>query len=329
MTFYLIVALSVFSISLLGTRLVLLELKNRPFLIDIPNARSNHTMPIPRGGGIAVITAMVIGLLLMNAGYGIILSLLILAAVSLIDDLLDLSPILRLAVQCLAVTIPLSAMEDLAFGGLFPVWMDKAIIGFMWVGFTNIFNFMDGIDGISASETVSIGSGFCALCIFTGMFPSELFSYSLVVAVAACGFIWWNWHPAKIFLGDVGSVPLGFILGYLLLLAATNGYGYAAAILPAYYVADGGITLIKRLIKRQKIWVAHSKHYYQRAVRKGMRHDVVVRYIIGINLLLIMLAILSVLHAELAIVYLAVAYMAVFMLLGVFAYDTKSLLDEE
>lgn len=328
MTFYLIVAFSIFAIAILGTRLVLLELKNRPFLIDIPNARSNHKMPIPRGGGIAVVTAMVIGLLLMDADYSIILALLILASVSLVDDLLHLSPILRLAVQFLAVTIPLCGMEELVFGGLFPMWLDKLVVGILWVGFTNIFNFMDGIDGISASETISVCTGIFVLCAITGQFPDPLSSYSLVVAMAACGFLWWNWHPAKIFLGDVGSIPLGFILGYLLMLAVLHGYGYAAAILPAYYIADGGITLFKRLAKGQKVWVAHSKHYYQRAARKGMRHDAVVRYIIGINLLLAMLAVLSVLHKELAGLYLAVAYMAVFMLLGVFAHDTQSLLDD-
>ena len=185
----------------------------------------------------------------------------------------------------------------------------------------NLFNFMDGIDGLAATEMIGVGIGFCLLSAFAGVtFPHALFAYNLILAAAGCGFLWWNWHPAKIFLGDVGSIPIGFLLGYLLLLAANSGYLFAALILPAYYLSDGTITLARRLWQGKKIWVAHSEHYYQQAVRRGRRHDTVTRYIFGLNILLVFLATLAVINPRIAVIHLAVAYLAVFMLLGFFAH---------
>jgi len=322
MPFYVFIALSVFLISLLGTRLMILALRKKTIMMDIPSLRSNHSAPTPRGGGIAVVIAIVIGLLLADVNqYGILLAVFLLAAVSLLDDLISVPVMVRLLVQVMAVSIPLSMLHQPLFGGYLPLWLDKTIIAVLWIWFINLFNFMDGIDGISAAEMVSIGTGLLLLYVIEGIFPDTLSIYGLVIATAGCGFVWWNWHPAKIFLGDVGSVPIGFLLGYILLEAALKGYGYVALILPAYYLSDGTITIFRRLWQRKKIWIAHSEHYYQRAVRHGRSHDAVVRMIIGVNLLLILLATLSVLHHDIAIFDLAIAYMAVFMLLGFFAHD--------
>lgn len=321
MTFYTILALSAFLISLLGTKLTILALRKRTVLLDIPNLRSNHRAPTPKGGGIAVITALIICLLVADISYEVVLSLLLLAAISLLDDLIGVPVIVRLIVQVFAVAIPLSAMPDAIFGGIFPNWLDKTIVGLLWIWFINLFNFMDGIDGLSATEMICIGIGLCFPAVLTGAFPDSLSIYGLIITAAACGFLWWNWHPARIFLGDVGSVPIGFLLGFLLLIAIRDGYVYTALILPGYYLADGTITLIRRLRQGKKVWVAHSEHYYQRAVRSGRSHESVVRYIFGINLLLILLATLSVLNDELADFYLALAYLAVFMLLGFFAHN--------
>lgn len=323
MTFYITLSLSAFLISLLGTRLLILALRRRPVLVDIPNLRSNHTRPTPKGGGIAVVMALVICLLVADLDYSIVLSLLLLTAISLLDDLIGVPISVRFLVQVIAVAIPLSAMQ-LAFNGFFPIWFDKLLIGIFWVWFINLFNFMDGIDGISAAETVCIGIGLCFPAALTGAFPNALSTYALIVAAAGFGFWWWNRHPAKIFLGDVGSVPIGFLLGYLLLLAAMQGYIYAAVILPAYYLGDSTVTLLRRLYQGKKIWQAHSEHYYQRAVRGGWRHDQVVRYILGCNLLLLLLATLSILNPEVAWVHLAMAYLIVCMLLGFFAHNNPS-----
>jgi UDP-N-acetylmuramyl pentapeptide phosphotransferase/UDP-N-acetylglucosamine-1-phosphate transferase len=320
MTFYIILALSAFMISLLGTRLTILAFRKRTHFLDIPNARSNHKTPTPKGGGIAVVFALIITLLVADISYGIVLSILILAAVSLLDDLIDVPQIIRLIVQFLAVSIPLALLTVPVFGDIFPLWLDKVITGLLWVWFINLFNFMDGIDGISPTEMICISLGFCLVAVFTDTFPDPLSTYSLLIYAAGSGFLWWNWHPARIFLGDVGSIPIGFLLGYLLLLAALSGYGYAALILPAYYLSDSTITLLRRLFTGKKIWQAHSEHYYQKAVRKGMKHDTVVKFIFGLNLLLILLAVIATINPEIAIFELAMAYTSVFMVLGYFAH---------
>ena len=318
--FYSAVALSAFLISLLGTRLMILALRKRTVLLDIPNLRSNHRAPVPKGGGIAVVISLIICLLVVDIDYGIVLSLLLLAAVSLLDDLIGVPIVIRLCVQIIAVTVALSGMPDFVSASVLPNWVIHCFVGLLWVWFINVFNFMDGIDGISASEMISIGIGVAVPVVLLGDFPSVLSNYGLIVASAAFGFLWWNWHPAKIFLGDVGSVPIGFLLGYLLLLAFTHGYHFTAIILPAYYLSDASITLIKRAYRRQKIWQAHSEHYYQQAIRKGKSHEFVVRCIFGINLLLILLAVQATLTPELGLFHTATAYMIVWMLLGFFAH---------
>jgi len=319
-TFYIILSLSVFLISLIGTRLTILALRQRTVLLDIPTLRSNHKIPTPRGGGIAVVMAMVIGLLVADIEYGIVLSIFMLAAVSLLDDLIRVPVMVRLLVQILAVLIAVSIIHTPLFGALLPLWLDRLVTVLLWVWFINLFNFMDGIDGLTASEMICISFGLCLIPIILGTFPDQLSIYGMVVAAAGGGFLWWNWRPAKIFLGDVGSIPIGFIVGYLLLLAIQAGFIFPVLILPAYYLCDGGITMLRRLLRGKKIWQAHSDHYYQRAVRSGRRHDAVVCYIIGLNLLLGSLAILSVLDRDLAWLHLAMAYMLVCIILGFFAH---------
>jgi UDP-N-acetylmuramyl pentapeptide phosphotransferase/UDP-N-acetylglucosamine-1-phosphate transferase len=112
-------------------------------------------------------------------------------------------------------------------------------------------------------------------------------------AAPAAGFLVWNWHPARLFLGDVGSVPLGFALGWLLLHAAIAGYWAAALILPLYYLADATITLGRRALRGAKIWQAHREHFYQRAVARGRGHDAVVGAIAVGNVVLIGCALIA------------------------------------
>ncbi len=314
----LFIALSAFLIALIGTRLLVVAFRGRQLMLDVPNLRSNHAAPVPKGGGLAVLFALIIPMLVANVELAIVLSLLMLAAVSLMDDLIGVPAPVRLLVQVMAVSIPLSALPiDLA-GEHLPSLSEKILIGIMWIWCINLFNFMDGIDEISAAEMISIGLGIALLMVFAEEFPNPLSQYAMVIAAAGCGFWWWNRHPAKIFLGDVGSIPIGFLIGYVLLLTAHAGYVAAALILPGYYVADATVTLIKRAWGGQKLWVAHSTHYYQQAVRKGWKHQVVVRYIAGVNVLLGFLAIYSILNPEWQWLYVALAYMAVFMLMGFF-----------
>ena len=180
----------------------------------------------------------------------------------------------------------------------YPSWLGGLALAAMtvgWVGFINFYNFMDGIDGISAVETLSI-AGFFLLLPILGVGQQE-FMLLYGIAIALCGaslsFLRLNWHPAKIFLGDVGSVTIGYLLGLGLIMLAVNGFWTVALTLPLYYLADGGITLLRRLFKGEKIWEAHKTHFYQRAAQAAGRHDVVVLKIAACNAVLTLIAALE------------------------------------
>ena len=149
---------------------------------------------------------------------------------------------------------------------------------------------MDGIDGLAGVETACVGIGIALVAVATGL-AAPFGAFGLTIAAAALGFLWWNWHPARIFLGDVGSVPLGFLLGWLLLGLAQNGQWAAALILPLYYLGDATITLLRRGLKGEKVWQAHRLHFYQHAVKTGLDHGQVVRHVLFVDLLLVALAV--------------------------------------
>ena len=218
----------------------IIGLLGRWSVLDLPNLRSSHNSPTPRGAGLAVMTVVLvfwIVLALLPSGdpqrllsLSLACGAFILAIVSWIDDLQGLSPVIRLVTQFLVVGFILAIPADpnLTFQGLAPLWLDKILTAILWVWFINLFNFMDGIDGIAGVETLSIGLGLVLLAGTIEWSPVGQ-RQALVLAGAAMGFLWWNWHPAKVFLGDVGSVPLGFLLGWLLLSLAGHGFWASAA----------------------------------------------------------------------------------------------------
>ena len=279
-------------------------------ILDIPNQRSSHEMPVPRGAGLGVVlivfavwAALSVDLFgvsggdIRSAGLWIILIAVGLAAISWVDDIRGLSPLLRLVPQFIAVyaVLFLVPLNGPVFGGWLPPQIDLVLTGILWVWFINLFNFMDGIDGITGLETSAVGLGTALVLGVAGGDPL-LGQFGITIAAAGLGFLWWNWHPAKIFLGDVGSIPLGFLLGWLLLSLAANGYWAPALILPLYYLVDATLTLLRRVVRRERVWEAHREHYYQQAVRKGMSHARVALSIAVANIVLIGLAITS-LHA--------------------------------
>jgi UDP-N-acetylmuramyl pentapeptide phosphotransferase/UDP-N-acetylglucosamine-1-phosphate transferase len=204
-----------------------------------------------------------------------------LAMISWADDLSPVPPLPRLAAQALAAAVALLSMppDALVFQGWLPPVADRLLAGVALVWFVNLYNFMDGIDGITGVQTLAIGLGLAAVGWAAGVAdPAKAVdpAYALALAGAALGFLAWNWYPAKVFLGDVGSVPLGYLAGWLLLQAAGNGYWLPALILPLYYLADATITLGRRLARGEKVWEAHRQHFYQQAVRRLGRHDQVV-----------------------------------------------------
>ncbi len=282
-------------IACLGTA-VLIPVLRRAAVLDRPNQRSSHTAPTPRGGGIAVVAAILFAWLVLAIGGAVEAKLLIicggallLAAISGIDDVRSLPAAPRLLAQLIAVAVGMTVLAPLGpvFQRWLPGWLDAVAVALCWIWFVNLFNFMDGIDGMAGSEAAAIAAG---LVVFasTGLGASgSLANLAAPVCVAALGFLVWNWSPARIFLGDVGSVPLGYLLGFLLLSTAARGFWKIALILPLYFLADATITLLRRLARGERIWQPHRSHFYQQATQRGLAHAAVVWRVIAANVVLI------------------------------------------
>jgi UDP-N-acetylmuramyl pentapeptide phosphotransferase/UDP-N-acetylglucosamine-1-phosphate transferase len=281
------VAVATGLLACLTTRL-LIPILTHLEILDRPNERSSHRAPTPRGGGIAVIGSILLAwIVLTRTGsvpsgiYGMVLGTIILAAVSWIDDLRSLSALARLLAQVAAVAIPVFIQP----------WVhdpfQRVVLGLVWIWWINLFNFMDGIDGLAGSEAAATGAGLVVFAsVGVGADPA-LRALAAAVTGAAAGFLVWNWSPARIFLGDVGSVPLGYVLGFLLLDLAVRGHWAIALILPLYFLADATITLARRLLRGERVWRAHREHFYQQAVRRGLCHAAVVKRVIAADLVLI------------------------------------------
>lgn len=271
-----------------------------------PNARSSHSTPTPQGGGIAVILA--IGTVLAaSAWFGaagfrgtwvvaLLLGMVALAVAGAIDDIRPLPVLPRLLVQ-LAVAAVL--VGTLPFPGrvlaLLPGALESAllVVGLVW--FINLTNFMDGLDLMTVVEVVPIAA--CLAVIgYLGLVPemTSLMPLLLALAGAMLGFAPWNRHVARLFLGDVGSLPLGALVGWLLIVLAQAGQLAAALILPLYYLADATITLVRRWRNGERISQAHRSHFYQRAVAAGMTVPQVTREVLALNVVLASLALIAV-----------------------------------
>lgn len=335
-----VVAAVAFAAALAGTGLAVRLLRARAIL-DHPNDRSSHAIPVPRGGGLAVTAVVVVhwaliwlfdattdGFVFTTAMPVLLLLTLVLAGLSWQDDRRGLSAGLRLAVQALCVgvaTLTTQSAPGQTFQGLLPVALDLAGTAFLWLWFINLTNFMDGIDGITGTESASIGLGVVVLALAGAPLmmaaSGELPDYAAALAASALGFLCWNWQPARIFLGDVGSIPLGFLLGWLVIEAAGAGLWAAAVLLPLYYLVDATITLLRRILRRERITEAHRSHAFQVASRRLGAHAPVVLWIIGLNVLLIGLALLSVARPALSWLAVAVGLLLTLMLFLFFNRD--------
>lgn len=248
-------------------------------IMDKPNARSMHVNPVPRSGGVAIMIVALTMLVLVAAttdalprSFGpMLVGTVLLAVTGLVDDIKGLKAGTRLVTQSVAVAIPCVYLpvDGLLFQGFVPFWFDRLVLIGGWLWFLNLYNFMDGIDGITGTETASLGAGILILSAFT-VLPAWLPVSAAILLGCAIGFLIWNWHPARLFMGDVGSVPLGFMLAYLLIYVAISGWPWAAALLPLYYLMDASFTLIYRLWNKRPPFQAHRSHGYQRAVQGGL-----------------------------------------------------------
>ncbi len=309
----------------LGFGRLILPLLRKWHVIDHPNARSSHARPTPRGGGLAITKTMMLGGLLLAfvfrlpfASFAPLFGIVAVAWISWMDDRKGVPARYRFLIQVAAVALPLFLMpqERLVFAGFLPLVPDRMLAGLCWLWFINLFNFMDGIDGIAAGEAFIVSMGLAFVGVLSGQADAFVHA-ALVVAGASLGFLVWNWHPARMFMGDVGSIPLGYVLGWMLILLASRGHLFPALILPLYFVADASLTLARRALRGEKVWQAHREHFYQKAVQGGRRHDHVSGLVILVGIFLVAIAVASIWLGWVALV---AACVPVIALLWVFSH---------
>lgn len=220
----------------------------------------------------------------------VILAVLLLAAVGAIDDVRALGAMPRLAVQALAVIILVVALPaDLRTMPVLPWWIERALLIVALLWFVNLVNFMDGVDWMTVAEVVPLTA---ALGLFglAGALPREAAMVAVALCGAMIGFAPFNRPVARLFLGDVGSLPVGLLIGWMLVLLAGKGHFAAAVLLPLYYLADATITLLRRLANGEPLMEAHRRHFYQRAFDRGFTPYRIITPVLATNLVLIGLA---------------------------------------
>jgi UDP-N-acetylmuramyl pentapeptide phosphotransferase/UDP-N-acetylglucosamine-1-phosphate transferase len=270
-----------------------------------PNVRSSHKTPTPQGGGIAVIAATV-GVVVACVLFGVpglggqalwlvLAATVFIALVGAIDDIRPIAVMPRLILQVAGVAIVLAALPvDLRVVPLLPYWLERALLGLAILWFVNLVNFMDGIDWMTVAEVAPLTSGLVLFGLMAAL-PRDATIVALALCGAVIGFAPCNRPVARLFLGDVGSLPIGLLLGWLLVVLAGTGHFAAALLLPLYYLADATITLLRRLANGEPILQAHRSHFYQRAMDGGFSIYQVVGRVFLLNIALIGLAVTTLL----------------------------------
>ena len=269
-------------------------------VMDLPNERSLHHTPIPRGGGLSITLATIGSILILilinwlplKLGIIILLGCTLVSVVGWLDDHHDMPIFWRVLfymVAALIVVIPLGGMEFIEIGEsryfLGGIGSIFAVLGIFWL--TNLYNFMDGADGFASSEAITTG-------IFAGFLflinnQNALAVICFVIAASCSGFLIWNWAPAKIFMGDVSSCFIGYMFGILAFIGGKTGEVniYIWMILLAVFIWDATLTLFKRFAKREKWYSAHKSHSYQRLVQLGYSHSKLALALIVINTMIL------------------------------------------
>lgn len=262
-------------------------------MFDIPNARSSHSEPTPKGGGV-ILCLVSIGTFLLyslisgeNFYWTYFVGATIITVISLVDDLKPISPLLRILFHSLAAALvvwELGGFEKILvpFYGIIYIEGFGYVLAFLWiVWLINSYNFMDGIDGIAASQAVTAGFGWCLTGFIYGF--EDIGFFGGVLAVSSLGFLILNWQPAKIFMGDVGSAFLGYSFAVIPLFGSKQIenpiieaiFPWVAGLMVWFFVFDSFITIIKRLVRGEKVWEAHREHIYQQLVISGLSHSFV------------------------------------------------------
>ena len=264
--------------------------------LDIPNERSSHLVATPHGGGIAVAITWFVGLIYLfyiheidQSLFYALMSGVIVSVVSYLDDLYNLSPKIRFAIQMLVAIIGLYFLGgfgqlDLFFFSVKNQIFTNIFAIFMIIWFINLYNFLDGIDGYAGSEAIFLA--------IAGFFLFKEASF-LVLAVAVLGFLFWNWHKAKIFMGDVGSTLLGYNIAIFTIYYANikSENFWIWIILFGLFWFDATLTLFRRYKNSEKLSKAHKKHAYQRLNQSGWSHSKITLWSICINIILFCIAV--------------------------------------
>jgi len=292
------ILLIIFLFSFILTFLIY-KLALKKSIFDNPNERSSHTIPTPRGGGLAIVITFYLGISYLflsgkvdNRLYYALLSGIPLLVISIFDDIINLSPKIRFFTQFISGTLALYflgglQMVDIGFIQIKCIWILSIISIFGMIWFINLYNFIDGIDGYASMEAIFVGGSLYCLT------KNEI---ALLVAITTLGFLPWNWQRARIFMGDVGSTLLGFILIVLGIYFQNKGEFSLInwLILTSLFWFDATSTLYRRWRNKEKLSVAHRKHAYQRIVQAGSSHQKTVIYAIFINLFLLISVFLAI-----------------------------------
>jgi UDP-N-acetylmuramyl pentapeptide phosphotransferase/UDP-N-acetylglucosamine-1-phosphate transferase len=264
-----------------------------------PNVRSSHRNPTPQGAGIGVMVATVVAVAAVlttwphgaEQGVGLVLGAALgLAVVGAVDDIESVPIVRRLLLQAMAVTAMLTALPaDAQIAPFLPLFVERALLLLAGLWFVNLVNFMDGIDWITVAEIVPVTAALAAFGLAGLLSPGPA-----IVAAALCGaylgFAPFNRPVARVFLGDVGSLPTGLLLAWCLFDLATHDQFVAAVLLPLYYLSDATLTLLRRLLRGEQVWLAHRTHFYQQATDNGFSVPQIVGHIFVLNVLLALLA---------------------------------------
>ena len=281
----------------------------RPLLLQYalarPNARSSHVVPTPQGGGIAVllgtfgaVTLVIFGIYpnepVIRVFSVVAGACLVLAAVGAWDDIRPLPALLRLAMQIAVVlAVLIWAVPDLRLlSSAVPLAFERLFVVLAAVWFINLTNFMDGLDWITVAATIPAALTL-GLLAQLGLLDALTGLLAFALAGGLIGFAPFNRPVARLFLGDVGALPIGLLMAYLLYQLAGTGAFIAAILLPLYSVSDASLTLARRLLNRERIWEAHRSHFYQRATDNGFSALSVSAHVFGLNLVLSGLALLA------------------------------------
>lgn len=251
---------------------VLIQSKAGKNIQDIPNERSLHDMPVPRIGGVALLAGVFSGwaLMVQSLTWWVILPLLLLFVVSLLDDMRGLSVRQRLPAHVAAAAL---LVWGSGLAGQYPLLSIVVLFAVVWM--TNLYNFMDGSDGLAGGMAFFGFTAYGLASLMSESVSGESFAMlNFSISAAALGFLYHNFHPAKVFMGDAGSIPLGF------LAAAMGLWGWRLDYWPAWFpmlvfspfIVDATVTLIKRSLRGAKVTEAHREHYYQRMVQMGWGH---------------------------------------------------------